>query len=135
MKTQAIRERVAGPWARRADGWWLRAEPAQIHAIASTMLAGQARFSALVARPAAEGGVRLSWHWDVRGALLSVDAVLPAGGAAPSIADLYPGADWAERETREYYCVSFEGRKATPALMLREGDPPGVLLRGAGGRP
>jgi NADH:ubiquinone oxidoreductase subunit C len=39
------------------------------------------------------------------------------------------GADWAEREARDYYAVTFSGRASTPTLMLREGDEPGVLLR------
>jgi NADH:ubiquinone oxidoreductase subunit C len=46
----------------------------------------------------------------------------------PSIVDIYPGADWAEREAREYYAVTFEGRVSTPPLMLREGDAVGILL-------
>jgi len=134
MKTQAIRERVGGSWAQRADGWWLRVEPSQVRTVAERMLAGSARFSALVARPGPGGALRLSWHWDVAGTLLSVDTLLPAGAAAPSIVDLYPGADWAERETREYYAIELTGRQATPPLMLREGDAPGVLLRDAGAR-
>lgn len=135
MKTTHIRERIGGSWKLRPDGWWLRVGPAQVRAAATAMLEGRARFAALVARPAAGGGLRLSWHWDVAGTLLSVDAVLAAGAAAPTGADLYRGADWAEREAREYYGVEFEGRETTPPLMLREGDAPGVLLRGAGDRP
>jgi Ni,Fe-hydrogenase III component G len=45
----------------------------------------------------------------------------------PTIADLLPGADWAEREIRDYYGVEFAGREATPTLMLRPGDPAGLF--------
>jgi len=102
---------------------------------AKTMLDGGARFSTLVARPGKAGELRLSWHWDLLGTLLSVETALPPGAAVPSIADLYPGIDWIERETVEYYSVRFEGRASTPPLMLREGDAPGVLVRVEGGRP
>jgi hypothetical protein len=134
MSAAAIREAVGGSWVERADGWWLRVAPGQVRAAARAMLAGQGRFAAVVARPAA-GGLRLSWHWDSGGTLLSVDAVLAPGEKVPTIADLYPGADWAERETRDYYAVEFEGRADTAPLMLREGDTPGVLLGGDGGQP
>ena len=46
----------------------------------------------------------------------------------PTIADIYPGADWAERETRDYFAVEFEGRESTAPLMLRDTDSPGILL-------
>lgn len=134
MTAAEIRERVGGSWQERPDGWWLRVLPGQVRAVAAAMREGQARFSALVARRDGPG-LRLSWHWDVRGTLLSVDAVLPPGAAAPSVVELYPGVDWAEREAREYYDIAFEGRAATPPLMLREGDAPGVLLRAEGSRP
>ena len=49
-------------------------------------------------------------------------------GLMPTIADIYPGADWAERETRDYFAVEFEGRDSTPPLMLRDTDRPGILL-------
>ncbi len=135
MTATELRERIGGAWEERQDGWWLRLSPEAVRAAAALMLEGRARFAAMVARPAAEGGLRLSWHWDLGGALLSVHAVVEAGAAAPTIADLYPGADWAERETRDYYRVEFVGRAATPPLMLREGDAPGVLLPSAGSRP
>ncbi len=133
-RTTELREALGGGWLQRPDGWWLRVAPGEVRAAAGAMRKAGARFAALVARPAA-GGLRLSWHWDVSGTLLSIDAVLPPGTRAPSLVDLYPGADWAERETRDYYGVEFEGRATTPPLMLREGDAPGVLLRRDGERP
>jgi NADH:ubiquinone oxidoreductase subunit C len=68
----------------------------------------------------------------MEGTLLSVVSFLDEGIAVPSIVDTYPGADWAERETRDYYAVTFEGRKDTPTLMLRDGDKPGRFLRTSG---
>jgi len=41
----------------------------------------------------------------------------------------------AERETRDYYAVPFEGRLSTPPLMLREEDAPGMMLSPEAGRP
>ena len=128
MNAETLREKIGGSWARRADGWWLRVPADKIREAARTMLAGEARFAALVARPAGAEQLRLSWHWDLKGTLLSVETTLAAGVPVPSIVDIYPGADWAERETREYYALAFEGRDSTLPLMLREGDAVGILL-------
>jgi Ni,Fe-hydrogenase III component G len=128
MSAETLREKIGGNWTERADGWWLRIPADKIREAARTMLAGGARFAALVTRPDGAGQLRLSWHWDLKGALLSVETTLAAGVPAPSIVDIYPGADWAEREAREYYAVTFKGRDSTPPLMLREGDAVGILL-------
>lgn len=37
----------------------------------------------------------------------------------PSVATLFPGSDWHERETAEMFGVTFEGRPATAPLLLR----------------
>jgi len=123
-----LRGRIGGEWTERFDGWWLGIPLDQLRATAAAMLEGGARFAALVAAPASNGSFRLSWHWDVIGTLLSVESTLAAGAALPTIADIYPGADWAERETRDYFAIAFSGRVSTTPLMLREQDAPGVLL-------
>ncbi len=129
MSAAEIRAAVPGTWVERPDGFWLRLPAGEVRRAAAALRGGGGRFAALVIRPAPAGGLRLSWHWDVGGTLLSVDAVISAGERAPSVVDLFPGADWAEREGREYYGVEFEGRQTTAPLMLREGDAPGLLLR------
>jgi hypothetical protein len=132
MNAAALRERIGGPWGERAGGWWVQVPAAGVRPAARAMLAGGARFAAMVAQPGGAGSLELSWHWDLQGALLSVATQIPSGAPVPSIIDLYPGADWAERETRDYWAVTFEGRATTPPLVLREGDEPGFLLRPEG---
>ena len=128
MSAAALRERVSGNWKERTGGWWLSLPADQVRAAARLMLDGGARFSALVTRQLPAGGLWLSWHWDFTGTLLSIETTLAVGDLAPSIVDLYPGADWAEREAHDYYAVSFANRFSTPPLVLREGDTPGILL-------
>jgi len=135
MSAAEIRKQIGGSWEERSDGWWLPLPPDQIRAAAGTMLAGGARFVALVASPGSQGEFGLSWHWDLKGTLLSVTTTLAAGRPAPSIVDIYVGADWAERETRDYYAITFEGRHSTPSLMLREEDAPGMMLSPEAGHP
>ena len=128
MDAASLREKIGGDWFFRGGTWW-RLEPiAGIPAIARQMLDGEARFAAIVAAPSEGGALRVSWHWDVFGTLLSIESLLAPGVRMPSIVDIYPGADWAERETRDYFAVEFDGRSSTPPLMLRETDRPGILL-------
>jgi Respiratory-chain NADH dehydrogenase, 30 Kd subunit len=134
MSASALRDRLGGSWTERADGWWRPISADDVRAAARTMLEGGARFAALVACPRQAGALRLSWHWDLQGTLLSLETTVPAGVVVPSIVDVYPGADWAERETRDYYAATFAGRASTEPLMLREGDQPGLLLPVEGGR-
>jgi NADH:ubiquinone oxidoreductase subunit C len=93
------------------------------------MREGGARFAALVARQTGAGALHLSWHWDFQGTLLCVETELAQGDLVPSITEIYPGADWAEREARDCFAVTFSERADTPPLMLRDGDTPGILLR------
>jgi len=122
-------------WRQSADGNWLAARLDEIHSIAQSMLENDARFVALVVTQSDTDTLRLVWHWDIKGKLFSVESTAALNSPLPSIVDIYCGADWAERETRDYYAVTFEGRESTPPLMLREGDPPGLLLRFEGDHP
>ena len=120
-------------WRQRAGGNWMPANLGEIRSIAQGMLERGARFEAFVVTQTKAGDLRLIWHWDLKGKLFSVESRAAVSAPLPSIVDIYCGADWAEREARDYYGVTFEGRVSTPPLMLREGDPPGVLLRFEGG--
>ncbi|MBO3733849.1 NADH-quinone oxidoreductase subunit C [Glycomyces niveus] len=84
--------------------------------------------SAVDEGPADEGhGFRVVAHlWSVterRGVLLRA---LLAEGAVASVVDLYPGADWHERETHEMFGVDFPGHPDLQPLLLApefEGHP------------
>lgn len=133
MKTQGIRERCGGAWVARPGGWWQALELGRLLAVAAEMKAGGARFASLTVRPAA-GMLKLAWHWDFQGTLMSVEGTSAPATPIPSLAEFWPCTDWAEREARDYYAVTFTGRESTPPLMLRDGDTPGVLLPGKEGK-
>ena len=120
-------------WRQRAGGNWMPANLGEIRSIAQSMLERGARFEAFVVTQTKAGELRLIWYWDLGGKLFSVESTSAVNTPLPSIVDIYCGADWAEREARDYYGVTFEGRASTPPLMLREADQPGVLLRSEGG--
>jgi NADH:ubiquinone oxidoreductase subunit C len=97
MTAEETRLEVGGAWTERADGWWLSVSVTSIQKIARTMLKAEARFVAIVALSEPANAMQLSWHWDMGGTLLSVVSLLAEGVSVPSIVDIYPGADWAER--------------------------------------
>ncbi|CAM3346570.1 NADH-quinone oxidoreductase subunit C [Stackebrandtia soli] len=84
-------------------------------------------FDWLSAVDEAEDGLRIVAHlWSVpdrRGVLLRS---LIDGATIESIVDLYPGADWHERETHEMFGVVFPGHPGLTPLLLApefEGHP------------
>ena len=112
----------------RADGFWATMPGLDVRAMADHMLASGARLITLTAMLDSAEGVRVMYHWDIDGDVVTVSTTA-TGGKIPTISDILPGADWVEREIRDYYALEFEGRAETPTLMLREGDEPGLFSR------
>lgn len=60
----------------------------------------------------------------------TVDSVLvsceldPDSATLPSVAEVFPGADWHERETAEMFGICFTNRESTDPLLLREPSSP-----------
>ena len=118
-------------WRWEKGSWWLEpGQSAEVRAFAAVAIAQGARFVAITASERVDGEIRLDYQWDLDGQLLSYTAQTREKKIA-SIVDLLPAADWAERETCEYFAVEFTGRKAPETLMLRRGDPVGLHLRGS----
>lgn len=110
-------------------GWWLRPPYLDVRRMATRMREHEVRLVTVTARPDADGRFRIIYHWDAGTTVLNVSICVAAEGGVPTIADIVPGADWAEREIRDYYDVRFTGRAETPTLMLRESDPAGLFAR------
>jgi hypothetical protein len=112
-----------------AGGWWSRPRALDVRTMAKLLRRREVRLVTITARPDPEGGLRLIYHWDVGSTMLNICLTVPPDGDVPTIADLLPGADWAEREIHDYYGLEFGGRVETPPLMLREGDQAGLFTR------
>lgn len=132
------RDHGGGSYEHRAGAYWATWPGLDVRAMARLMRDREIRLITLTARPEPEhedgtadgAGYRVIYHWDLGPTVLNL-AVPVRSGTLPSIADLLPGADWAEREIRDYYDLAFSGREDTPTLMLRPGDPPGLFSRTA----
>ncbi len=57
-----------------------------------------------------------------RACRLFVRVPVDADGAMPTISDIYQGANWHERETRDFYGVNFTGHPNLVPLILAEED-------------
>lgn len=116
-------------WKWDKGSWWLTpAEAIDIRVTTAHMLGLDARFVAITAIEQPGKEIRLDYQWDLEGKLLSFVTVTTQK-QMPTIADIMPGADWAERETYEYFAVEFTGRAAMEPLMTRPGDAVGINLR------
>jgi Ni,Fe-hydrogenase III component G len=120
-----------GTFDRNAGGYWARWPQLDVRAMARSMRDREVRLVTITARPDPDIGFRIIYHWDAGATVVNISTRVTADGGVPTIADLIPGADWAEREIRDYYGLEFHGRVETPTLMLREGDPAGLFTRTA----
>ncbi|MBN2706221.1 MAG: NADH-quinone oxidoreductase subunit C [Deltaproteobacteria bacterium] len=57
-----------------------------------------------------------------RACRLLVRVPVAAGNSLPTISDIYQGANWHERETRDFYGVNFVGHPYLKPLILAEED-------------
>ena len=130
MEPDVILKQLVVPvaWKVRGDGLWVEAPDLDVRAMARLMREVEARWVTLTASPAPGGGFRMLYHWDLEGRLLNIATTIPEA-RAQSIADIWPAADWAEREARDYYALEFAGREELPTLMLRPEDEPGLFSR------
>ncbi len=117
---------AAGAWEEERGSRWLRPESLDVRRMAGVLLDHGARFVTMTAMPLGEGAVRVSWHWDLEGELLTVELQSP-DGRVDSICERCPAADWIEREIHDLFAVEFQGRALEP-LLLRAGQPPGIGL-------
>ena len=116
-------------WTWDKGAWWLATgEDFNLRATAEHLCALDARFAAITATEQSDSAIRLDYQWDLDGIFLSFITAAPEK-RAESIVDIIPGADWAERETYEYFAVEFTGRATLEPLMLRKGDTPGIQLK------
>jgi hypothetical protein len=118
----------SGTCELRRDGYWAVWPNLDVRAMATLMREREVRLATVTGTPGADGDLRVIYHWDAGAELLNMEATVKTGHL-PTISDILPAADWAEREIRDYYGIDFDGRAATPPLMLRESDVPGLFSR------
>lgn len=126
-----LRELTGGSYTRTGTGYWSARPDLDVRAMAEVMRRNAIRLVTITATPHDGDALRVIYHWDADGTLLNLSTTVHSGHL-PTISDIVPAADWVEREIRDYYGPEFDGRAATPPLMLREGDPPGLFARTRG---
>ena len=118
---------ISPAWREELGSCWLAAPGLDPRALAHAMLARRARFVTITAIEQPNAELRLDYHWDLDGPLLTF-TLATESHQIPSITELCPGADWVEREIHDYFAVDFLGRDLEP-LMLCADDKPGFHLR------
>lgn len=77
-----------------------------------------------------EEGILVEYHFDRMSPTgRIVLKVMAEGGKVPSIADIFQGANWHEREVRDFHAVDFTGHPNLWPLLLPVDLEPGVLLK------
>lgn len=113
--------------------WCRLHDPAALIAAAQTVKSLAGRLSTITASSpedaSASGAHELAYHFDLDGDTLTVSLVLPPGAEVDSLTQLFPNADWNEREFTELYGISVRGCANPKRLFLDESIEAGVLDR------
>lgn len=128
--TPALLElRPADGWEEKYGSWWLGPVTIDVRELTRLLVAQKARLMTVSGTDAGNGETCLHYHWDYQNRALTF-SIPTVGNQAVSIADLLGGADWIEREIRDYFAVAFTGRSEIQSLMLRPGLEPGLNRKG-----
>ncbi|MBU1248973.1 MAG: NADH-quinone oxidoreductase subunit C [Proteobacteria bacterium] len=75
-------------------------------------------------------GILIEYHFDkmTRPGRIKLK-VMAENGVVPSIANIFQGANWHEREVRDFHAVDFTGHPNLWPLLLPTDMEPGVLLK------
>ncbi|MDL2272018.1 NADH-quinone oxidoreductase subunit C [Desulfovibrio sp. OttesenSCG-928-I05] len=107
---------------KTGSAWLAFIEPKTLPAMAEAFLAAHYHLEDVSGLEVAEGAVSVYHfdHFDTPGRI-TVAAVAPHDAPAfPSIAPVYHGAEWHERETRDFYGFSYEGNPNFIPLLLAD---------------
>jgi hypothetical protein len=116
-----------GQWQQRFGSMWLAPGALDVRRMVGVMRSHDARFITITAMQIPdEAAIRLDYHWDVDGELLTFSTRVKDNRIA-AIGDICEAAGWIEREIHEYFAVDFVGQDYEP-LLLRAGDALGVNL-------
>lgn len=115
---------AAGPNVTSRDGqFWVELTEARARLVAEVFKRNGARFVSLSAVPADGGEAVLYYHFDLDGCVYSL-SLTTVGRIVASIVELFPGANWAEREAFAAYGIHFEGHPDLRPLLAGLVDAP-----------
>ena len=116
-------EQVApGEYAKTGYHLEVAATPAQMPAVAQALLKEGCFLESLTAVHTSKEAFTLVYHFASFSELCRtvVHATLPLGAEAPTISQVYPGADWYEREVYDLFGIKFAGHPNLKRLLLPE---------------
>jgi NADH:ubiquinone oxidoreductase subunit C len=116
-------EKVAdGDYAKTGYHLEVAAQPDQIQGVAQAMLDEGCFLESLTAVDTSKAAFTLVYHFANFSELCRtvVRASLAKDTEAPTISDIYPGADWYEREVYDLFGIKFAGHPNLKRLLLPE---------------
>ncbi len=116
-------EKVApGDYAKSGCHLEVTAVPEQMPAVAEAMLGTECFLESLTAVDSSRESFTLVYHFAHFRELCRtvVHASLAKGTEAPTISQVYPGADWYEREVYDLFGIRFAGHPNLTRLLLPE---------------
>ena len=116
-------------WVKKGGSWFIVTDTVNARSAAQIMVAHDARLATISSFETEDGEVLLDYHWSLYGTLVTIE-ISTKDKQINSIADIFLGADWVEREIHDYWMVEFPDRVDTKRLVTREGTPQGMFCKG-----
>jgi hypothetical protein len=116
-------------WEYKGGTWIITTDTANARPAAHIMVANGARLATVSSFEREDGEVLLDYHWSLNGTLVTIE-IPTKDKQISTITDIFPGADWVEREIHDYWLVEFPDRADTKRLVTREGTPQGMFCKG-----
>jgi len=123
---------IGDTWEQKGGSWWIATDTVNARSAAQIMVANGARLATVSSFETAGGEILLDYHWSLNGTLVTIE-IPTKDKQINSITDIFPGADWVEREIHDYFLVEFPDRVDTKRLMTREGTAQGMFCKVEGG--
>jgi Ni,Fe-hydrogenase III component G len=117
---------IGDAWEQKGGSWWIFTDSANVRNTAQVMVAHDARLATVSSFENETGEILLDYHWSLYGTLVTIET-LTKNKQVNTITDIFPGADWVEREIHDYWLVEFPDRVDTKRLVTREGTPQGMF--------
>jgi len=111
-------------YARCGYDYDLKLPAAKIHSLAELMLS-EGFYLVSVTAVHAKPAIEVIYHFAIVGTQrcrVMARVQVAEDGTVPTISDVYQGANWHERETRDFYGVVFVGHPNLEPLILPEED-------------
>lgn len=130
---ESILQKIPGaaPLVSKPDGFWMIAPDLDVLELAKALKDAQAHFSTMTGSMASEKETSVNYHFFINNQAYNFKALTRENKIA-SISNIYPAAEWIEREIQDLYKTEFTGHPHPERLIRPTQLEPGFFREPGG---